>query len=247
MRKTGFMFLFLFTVSIIYSQNSGKITYGVFIDNSDKLEKEKINDAKKSESRFMKAIEEIGGDFELELRFSGKESFYKLLEPMGMDFKKETLFNMAKIVFKSKSSYYTSLKDKRIIEEKNFMGEIFLIEKTQDISNWSFRNEQKRIGKYLCYKAERDFVYESRKGKTSVKQTVWYAPEIPLSFGPLEFYGFPGLVMEARIGNIVYFSKKIELNKEAKFKIEKPNEGKKISEKDFLRIAKEARQNLISK
>ncbi len=247
MKRISFTLLFFFLTSILYSQNSGKITYGVFIDKTEKLENKRKDESKNTESRFMKAIEDIGGDFELELKFYGKESFYKLVEPMGMDFKKETLFNMAKIVFKSKDSYYTSLKEKRIITQKNFMGDVFLIEKNQDVSDWSFINEERKIGKYLCYKAEREFVYESRKGKTSVKQTVWYTPEIPISFGPSEFSGFPGLVMEVRLGNIVYFSKKIELNIDVKSDIKKPNEGKRITEKEFLKVAKEARQNLLSK
>ncbi len=226
----------------MYSQNTGKIIYGVLVDKKNSNETKKDMRAYK----FVNSLEQVAMKFDLKLTFSKGKSFYELIEPMNMDIKEETLYNMAKIMFKSKNKFYCTITKKKIIEEKDFLGEKFLIEKTLSISDWKLTNVNEIIGEYMCYKAEREFVYESRKGKATVKQVVWYSPELSLPFGPAEFCGFPGLVLKVKVGNIIYYAKKIELNPNGKLKIMEPKGGKRITESEFKKIAKKSRENFIN-
>lgn len=54
---------------------------------------------------------------------------------------------------------------------------------------WSLGNETDTVCGYVCKKATGE--YGGRKW------IVWYAPEIPTTFGPWKFCGLPGLVMLA--------------------------------------------------
>ena len=54
---------------------------------------------------------------------------------------------------------------------------------------WNLSNETDTICGYVCNKAPGE--YGGRKW------VVWYAPEIPTTYGPWKFCGLPGLVMRA--------------------------------------------------
>ena len=100
------------------AQNSGSVTYRI------KVEKE-IKKIDKKNYDFINKLEIIAKKFELKLNFSKNNSFYELVKPMKMNTEQETLFKMAEIVFKSNNKFYTSLNNRKIITEKNFLGEIF--------------------------------------------------------------------------------------------------------------------------
>lgn len=84
-----------------------------------------------------------------------------------------------------------------------------VIENNPDISyyeeltpiHWELSNEQKKIDKYLCNKAEAKF-----RGRNYI---AYYTEEIPVSNGPFKFWGLPGLIMEIYdSNNEVYFAVK---------------------------------------
>jgi GLPGLI family protein len=229
-------FSFLLCFNILNSQNTGKVIYKISIDNSITPDSIKNN-------KFLNAIEDVAKKFELKLIFSEGKSFYELIKPMKMNSKEEALFSLAEIVFKSNNKFITSLEDKKITIQKDFGGDFFLIEKKLDTSDWRFLNEKMKIGNYTCYKAERVYSYESRKGTASKNQIVWYSPEIPIPFGPGEFSGFPGLVLSVKNGNIIYNAEIIDLKNKKNIKSVEPLKGKIVSEKEFTEIAKNAMTN----
>lgn len=61
----------------------------------------------------------------------------------------------------------------------------------------------------------------------------WYSPQIPVSHGPLEYWGLPGLILEVSAGNTTILCSKITLNPEEKIEIEAPKKGKEITKKDY--------------
>jgi GLPGLI family protein len=68
------------------------------------------------------------------------------------------------------------------------LGTYYEYESDQKI-NWTLVNEIKTISTYKCRKA---------RGKYRNKNiTVWYTEEVPISEGPYNFKGLPGLVVEA--------------------------------------------------
>jgi GLPGLI family protein len=236
--KKYILLSFLLCVNILSSQVTGKVIYRISIDSP-------IGNDNDEKYKFVKSLEEVAAKFELKLLFSKGKSSYKLTKPMKMNLKEEALFNLAEIVFKAKGEFFTYIKQKKIIEQKDFGGEIFLIEKKLDVSDWKLINEEKLIGGYICYKAVRTYVYESRKGSSSLEQVVWYSPQISLPFGPAEFCGFPGLVLSVKSGNIIFNAEIINLNSNTTIENLNPLKGKKVSEKEFKRIAKKSRENLM--
>jgi GLPGLI family protein len=67
------------------------------------------------------------------------------------------------------------------------IGNLLVVDSIKD-ENWIFTNEKKKIKGYSCKAVFRLEGHDTTK--------VWFTEEIPLPFGPREFVGFPGLVVE---------------------------------------------------
>ncbi|OIQ22514.1 MAG: GLPGLI family protein [Flavobacterium sp. MedPE-SWcel] len=66
--------------------------------------------------------------------------------------------------------------------------------------------------------------------------TAWYAPEIPISQGPENYWGLPGLILEVSDGKTTILCSKIVLNTKEKAEIKAPKKGKKVSQSEFEEI-----------
>jgi len=69
-----------------------------------------------------------------------------------------------------------------------------------------------------------------------VEVTAWYTPMIPVSQGPSQYWGLPGLIMEVSAGNNTMLCNKIVMNPEEKTKIEAPEKGEVVSKKEYNEI-----------
>ena len=126
-------------------------------------------------------------------------------------------------------------------EINNKMGNFII--KTNDATKWILTKENKKIQKYLCYKATASLVIKNQAGTFKRPIIVWYCPEIPVSFGPKGYTGLPGLIMEFQDKNIIIGATKIELK--TKFiKIEQPKNAKVITEEDYNKIVEVSGQNM---
>jgi len=63
--------------------------------------------------------------------------------------------------------------------------------------------------------------------------TAWYSPEIPISQGPENYWGLPGLILEVNDGKTIILCSKIVLNSKEKVEIKEATNGKVISQKDY--------------
>jgi len=156
---------------------------------------------------------------------------------------------------------YKNIKDKTSITEEDFFGKEFLITDTLITYKWKLEGESKKIGDYTCYKATYTIPvsqaekeeYEKLKdkksdGKTSFMMldepkerliTVWYTPEIPVSHGPGEYWGLPGLILEANFDKTVILCSKVVLNPKGKNEIKIPKKGKKVTNAEYQRLVGE--------
>ncbi len=77
--------------------------------------------------------------------------------------------------------------------------------------------------------------------------TAWYTPQIPVSNGPGEYWGLPGLILEINSGRTTVLCTEIVINPSDKELIEKPTKGKKITRKGYnetvTKKMEEMRQN----
>jgi len=69
--------------------------------------------------------------------------------------------------------------------------------------------------------------------------TAWYTPQIPVSNGPGEYSGLPGLILELNAYRTTILCSKIVLNPKESENIDPPTKGKEVSRKEYNRIVKE--------
>lgn len=72
-----------------------------------------------------------------------------------------------------------------------------------------------------------------------IEVVAWYSPEIPISQGPGEYWGLPGLILEVQSGRTTLLCNKIIMNSKEKEILEKPSKGKEVSQQEFNNIAKQ--------
>ncbi len=227
------------------------------INNSDGMPEEM---KQKLQESMKKAFEKT-----FVLNFNKYESVYLQEEKLEAP-KPNSSMNV--VVFKGNTDgkKYKNIKEKIQISEEDVFGKEFLIVDSLKVWNWKLESETKKIGNYTCHKAvavipvsEEDMKeYEENKknkgnGKTqfiSVVEpkeqiiTVWYTPEIPVSQGPDQYWGLPGLILEANNGLTIFLCSKITLNSKEKNEIKKPNKGKKVNQKEYDRIVEKQMESM---
>jgi len=78
---------------------------------------------------------------------------------------------------------------KRLLSYELVGDNVFLVEDKFNELKWKIGSEKKEISGHPCIKATTDF-----RGRA---WEVWFAPDIPVSFGPWKLHGLPGLILEA--------------------------------------------------
>ena len=66
--------------------------------------------------------------------------------------------------------------------------------------------------------------------------TAWYTPHIPISQGPLEYWGLPGLILEINVDKTTILCSKIVMNPDDKISIKEPEKGKVVTKKEYKDI-----------
>jgi GLPGLI family protein len=163
------------------------------------------------------------------------------------------------VSFPGEGKKYINLKDKKSIAEDEIFGKEFLIVEPLEKPDWKLLNETKKIGDYNCFKAEL-IVQVTEKQKEEYKEFLkkeetkpslfkmeepkdkviiaWYTPEIPVSFGPKNYWGLPGLILEINEEESIILCSKVTLSNKEKSKIKVPNTGDKVTQKKFDEIEK---------
>lgn len=77
-----------------------------------------------------------------------------------------------------------------------------------------------------------------------IEITAWYTPQIPISNGPGEYGGLPGLIMELNFYRTTLLCSKIVMNPKNPEKIERPKKGKEVSREEYMKIVKEKTDEL---
>lgn len=77
-----------------------------------------------------------------------------------------------------------------------------------------------------------------------IEVVAWYSPEIPVSQGPGEYWGLPGLILEVQSGRTTLLCNKIVMNTKEKEVLTKPTKGKELSQQEFNAIAKQKMQEM---
>lgn len=254
---------FLFLGFIVNAQEfQGKAEYFSKRIIKEKVEVNKAEGENEISPEMEKAFQEAmksATEKQYTLSFNKSECLYEEQEKLE---KPEASANggfSISVSFSGEGKKYLNLKDKICIEEADIFGKEFLIVEPLEKPDWKLLNETKKIGDYNCFKAElivqvtekqkeeyKDFLkkeetkpslfkMEEPKDKTIV---AWYTPEIPVSFGPNNYWGLPGLILEINEDETIILCSKVTLSNKEKSKIKVPNTGDKVTQKKFDEIQK---------
>jgi len=133
---------------------------------------------------------------------------------------------------------YTDLKNNRTIEQRDFMGKLFLLDTTLTKPSWKITGKQKNVLGYPCQQAM----------KTDKQDTTyaWFTAALPVSTGPMGLHGLPGMVMEMQMqqGKVNIVAQKVELAQPDTKIFTKPKEGKKVKPYEFKKIVEQKRKEM---
>lgn len=227
MKIIAFGYLLFFFSLHCFSQSSGKIIYTI---NNINAEIKKNADQNNEGTKLAQNILEIAKLQRFELKFNSYNSQFNLLPlPLNTEEMEILLNELASIRFTSNYNYFL---DKRLGQEVFQYNNGMLVKENYKIKNWQVTNETKTIDKYLCYKAtyRYDFIATDKTIQTRTI-TAWFAPSLPYSYGPKNYNGLPGLIIELQDRETIFLATKIELSGE-EIEINFPK-GKTISQDDY--------------
>ena len=260
MKNITFLILFFSTLS--FSQDfQGKATYftKIILESNDK----KISPELKKEidpaldKAFQEALKKASEKSYL-LTFNKSECIYEQEQQLEKPKPASGEMSVSVSFSTSEGKKYINAKNKTSITEDEIFDKEFLIVETIEKPDWKLVDETKKIGDYTCFKAKllvpvsekQKKEYEEFLKKEEIKSslfkmeepkdkiiTAWYTPEIPVSFGPNNYWGLPGLILEINEPETIILCSKVVLNtKGTTIKI--PNKGQKVSQKEFDAIQK---------
>lgn len=232
-----------------------------------KIEKTESKSKEPIDPELEKAVQEAmkrASEKQYELTFNKTECLYE--EEKKLDKPESNSDGISvSMSFSSAGSKYLNIKEKNSVVEEEIFGKEFLIVEPLIQPNWKLIDETKKIGDYNCFKAElvipvsekekqsyEEFLKKEEKKPALFKMnkpedkvvTVWYTPEIPVSFGPDNYWGLPGLILEVNDGVNILLCSKVTLSNKEKSKIKVPNKGEKVTQKKFDEIRKKKEDSM---
>lgn len=154
----------------------------------------------------------------------------------------------------TRGEQYKNVKANELVQTQEFYGKKFLVKDEIGKIDWQMGSESKVIGKYMCFKATAliptsqltwfDFSWgdlraaEKEEGEEEIEVPMteveaWYSLQIPVSHGPAEYWGLPGLILEVSAEDTTMLCSKIVMNPDEIVTIEAPTKGKEITKDDY--------------
>ena len=124
------------------------------------------------------------------------------------------------------------------VERRDFLGRTFLVDGAPEPLAWKLTDETSEFLGYPCMKA------------TAMRDTVaveaWFTPEIPVSAGPDDFGGLPGLILVLTLDDArrTFIAREVTLEPLAEGLITEPTEGRRVTEDQFEDIVKQKMEEM---
>ena len=165
----------------------------------------------------------------------------------------------------SQGGIYKNVAENVYARENDLMGKNFLVKDTLSKLDWKLEKESKMIGQYAAFKATAirkidenpwEAMRPRRAGDENKEEcskpteeiiTAWYTPQIPVSQGPDEYWGLPGLVLEVTAGRTVILCNKIVINPKEGLEIEVPKKGDKVTRSEYEKIVAEKTKEMAER
>ncbi|RIA10712.1 GLPGLI family protein [Flavobacteriaceae bacterium MAR_2010_72] len=239
-------------ISLVVSSGNAQDFQGVATYKSKRKVDIKLDSTQVNSEMHQRMMEMMKKQFEktYNLSFNKEASIYKEEEslappqPAGVQVVMFTSGG-ADILFKN-------FKEQRYVNQNDVFGKIFLVKDKLKQLEWKLESETKNIGDYTCFKAtttreqaklvggisiNRDKDLDADADKAPEMETItitaWYTPQIPVTTGPGNYHGLPGLILEVNDGTETVICSKIVLNPQDAIVISEPKKGKIVSQAEF--------------
>lgn len=124
------------------------------------------------------------------------------------------------------NSIFIDYEKDSIITEKCVVNKNYVIKDISLTPRWKMVDETKVINGKTCKKAI---------ARGPLKVEAWYAPEIPFGYGPLGYYGLPGLIVELTTPTETYSLRNLEYLLDAP-EMKSPAKGLVVTDSEFDKI-----------
>ena len=145
---------------------------------------------------------------------------------------------------------YKDIENKIYRKQSEFLGKRFLIKDSLQKFNWQLQSETKEIMGYTCRKAVTTQAIVGKDLVTKAEEieiTGWFCIDIPISNGPMDFWGLPGIILEINTEAYDILCSSININFDEERLIKIPNKGESISQKEYDNTVKEKLEEIKSK
>lgn len=247
--------VFLFTTSLIAQNFQGKAIYESKTNLDIDFSKSGIpvDRIKIFQERMKNNLEKT-----YELSFNKTASIYREEEKLDQN---SSRGGMRFLIMTGGASgkHYKNVQTKKSTKENEFSGKNFLIKDELVAYKWKMEKETKMIGDQMSFKAttvvnmpvrremrfgRRNIKEEDKREEEAIKKptsepvivTAWYTLDIPISQGPGDYWGLPGLILEVSVRDTKIMCTKIVLNPKEKAELKEPTKGKIVTQEEYDEI-----------
>ncbi|MGD9523881.1 MAG: GLPGLI family protein [Gemmatimonadales bacterium] len=127
---------------------------------------------------------------------------------------------------------FTNLADDSYVEVREFLGRTFRIPTERPTFAWKLTGE---AASFLGHP-----VYQAVAQQDSTTLEAWFTPDIPVSAGPAQYGGLPGLILTLAVDSnrVVYTATAIDLETPVE-KITAPKDGSEVTREEYDKIVAE--------
>ncbi len=194
-------------------------------------------------SDYTQSVFDEMGNVVMDLYYNKDKSIFKPQENIGIDAETNKRYvRMARILTVGIThTYLYDLKNKEYYEINDYLYNEYIIKTKYNPINWKIMEDTKTINGFKCNKAITFEKRTDRKGVTEdIKIIAWFAKDLPYSFGPKNYFGLPGLILELHEGSnrISYLGSRIEFNPDKTIDFIFPKNAEWISKEEFKKITR---------
>lgn len=118
---------------------------------------------------------------------------------------------------------------------------------TSDFRNFRMKKkeEEEKKDKATADKNKPTNFMQMAEMPKEIEIIAWYTPDIPISNGPENYFGLPGLILEVSAGKTTLLCSKIVMNSKDKKEIKAPTNGKVVTQTEYDEIVKKKMEEMM--
>lgn len=239
-----FVVTLLATISVTAQIQSGEITYKVKSLDESKNNTKTTSTESTSEKETKQNLSDIYSKrdraiphLQFDLIFNQIEALFQHRKNIEIDNGPD--LEMGLVFVGGKGIFYTNLPEDLNIHQRDYLKLVRIHSKVSGMK-WEIKNEFKTIAGYECQKAQTNIYLNTSYPEKEV--TVWFAKDLPFSFGPMGMVGLPGMILGYERDKYFIYATDIELSKRNK-KITSPKKGEKVTMDYIKEVDEDMRKN----